>query len=315
MVINLLKVRFLQIYREFSSIGLLRILFIVCAIAPLLLIFIYQKLKVSPYGYIIAGVFLLLILSIHRKRKDYFFLYKLSGNPSPVYFIEYCVFSLPLAILFVITKQFLPLLPFYLLMFTFSFLKPTVSTYYTFNGIVQFVPNGLFEWQSGLRKNLVVLFPSYLLGLFGVINFWFFVVSIFLITVVFVSFYSEYEPIKMLEAKEHGAARFLKDKITRHLLYFSLLILPIVLISLVHLNFWIYTLISFVLSINLILFGILLKYSYYYPNSISSSHQFITAIVCLISLILPISAIVLLLNIFYYGKAINNLKNYLHAYD
>ena len=77
-VIRLVKIRFLQAFREIRNMGTIRAVFLMVAIIPLLTLFIYRKLPTPGYNYLIPGIVLLLVFMIHRSRKDYFFLSKLS---------------------------------------------------------------------------------------------------------------------------------------------------------------------------------------------------------------------------------------------
>ena len=315
MIKNLIKIRFLQIFRELSYIGLFRAMFLLIIIVPFVAIFLYQRLAIYPYNYIITGVTLSLILLIQRRRKDFQFIFKISQKPAITYWIEYLVFTTPLIILYLLTKQFWLLILFCSLLLIISFIIPKLKVNKPYNKIIKFIPNGFFEWQSGFRKNIIIIIPAYLLGFLGLYEISFSAVSLFLLTIIFVSFYSEYEPGKILEAGETGASKFINNKIYNHLRSYILFILPVCLLSLVHYELWSYIIISVFASVNLVLFAIVLKYSYYYPNSFSNAHQMITAFVCLFSVILPLAVIVLALNILLYNKARNNLNNYLYAYN
>jgi hypothetical protein len=185
----------------------------------------------------------------------------------------------------------------------------------TYSTLIKYIPSGLFEWQSGFRKNMIAIILFYALGILGIYKIWFSAISVFLLIMILCSFYSEYEPRKILETSELNASKFIKAKLIRHIKYLILFIFPIFLLSFIHYEYWSYIVISFFVVINLQVSAILLKYAYYYPNVISGTHQLIGSIILLFSIILPISIIILFLNFLLYNKAVRNLNNYLNAYN
>ncbi len=315
MILTLIKIRFLQIYREIIDIGLFRGLIIFVIMLPMFMGFLYQRLSMPIYNHIITGFALFFVLLIHRQRKDYNFLVKISKFPPLTFFIEYLVFSIPLITLFIATFQIVHLAIYMVLLLPISFLIPLPKVVRTNTLFIKYIPSGLFEWKSGFRKNTFAIILFYVIGILGIYSIWFSVVSLFLIIMVISSFYSEFEPRKILEASELNSSNFLKTKILGHLKYLILFILPIFVISLAHYEYWIFILIAFLVVINLVAGAILLKYAFYYPNDVSGIHQIVVSIVLFLAIIPPISIVLLLLNFLFYFKAVQNLNNYLNAYN
>jgi len=312
MIFNLLKIRFLQIYREISGIGVFRFLIIFVLLMPMFIGFLYNKLSLPLYNQIITAVALLIVIMIHRKRKDYTFLIKISKLAAFTMYIEYLFFAFPLIILFIVTSQFLQLFLFSILLIPISFIVPSPKQAHVYSNFIKFIPTGLFEWQSGFRNNLATIIPLYITGILGLYNIWFSVVSVFLLLMTICSFYMENEPRKLLEAQELNAFNFIKTKLKYHVKYLIIFILPLFLLSTIHLEYWKYILFSFFTVINLFVGAILLKYGYYDSDVESGIPPLIGSIFYLLSIILPVSII---LNILLYIKALRNLKYYLNAYN
>lgn len=315
MILNFIKIRFSQVYRGIRDIGLFRTIILLIVLIPLFIGFLYKRLQIPNYNHIIVGVALFLVFMIHRGRKDYNFLYKLSKHPGLTFYAEYLVFSIPLIILYFVTTQYLHIIVYALLLMAISFTTPVPKTNRAYSKFIQFIPLGLFEWQSGLRKNLVPIILFYIFGFLGIYKIWFSAISVFLLTMLICSFYSECEPRKILEASELSASKFLNAKIFKHVKCLVLFILPVFMLSLIHYEYWIYISVYFLVVINLQVGAILLKYAYYFPNIVSGVHQMIGSIMLLLSLILPFSIIFLFLNILLYYKSVRNLNNYLNAYN
>lgn len=315
MILKLIKIRFLQIYRELVNFELLRALLILLIIIPILLVFLYTRLDIQYYDHSITGTAIFVVLIIHRKRKDYNFLCKLTDFPAFVFFSEYLLFSIPLIIILLLKDHIIHTLLYVLFLFAISFLIPKALKNKTFPAFIKLIPKGMFEWQSGFRKNLPALFIFYPIGIMGIFSIWFSIVSIIFQMMIICSFYAECEPRKILEASEQCSNNFLKSKLINHIRTLIIYILPIFIIALINYDYWIYIMISFFVVVNLLVSALLLKYAYYTPDYISGAHQFFSSILILVSIILPISTIILLLNIFLYFKALRNLNQYLNAYD
>ncbi len=198
MILSLIKIRFSQIYRGIKDIGLFRAIVLILIIVPILLIFLYNRLRIPNYNYIITGVAIFLVFIIHRRRKDYNFLSKLVKHPALICDVEYLIFSLPLLIVYLIAYQYLPVLIYVIVLLPVSFTIPTPKKNRAFQVIIKYIPYGLFEWQSGFRKNLLPVILFYILGFLGIYKIWFSAISVFLLTMLICSFYSEYEPKKLL---------------------------------------------------------------------------------------------------------------------
>jgi uncharacterized membrane protein YiaA len=130
---------------------------------------------------------------------------------------------------------------------------------------------------------------------------------------VFVSFYSEYEPVNMLTAGGVRSWRFIAVKVAKHTGCFALFLVPLLLIALINGEYRLIALGYFLASLNLLVFSILLKYYQYRPVAYSGAHQMLTTLACFISVLLPVALLFVLFNIFLAAGAAKNLKPYLDA--
>ena len=312
---RLIKIRFLQIFREIRDMGMFRAVFLIAGIAPLLALFFYRRLSIPEQGYAILGAALLLTFLIHRSRKDYFFLSKISNPPVWIFFVEYLVFSAPLLVLLFVFGQYVQALMYVGLLSVIGFVKPSPkgAKNKTYNALVKHIPVAMFEWRSGIRVGLPAVFLFYGLGLAGIFNIWLSAVSLALLSLIFCTFYGANESQKVLVASEQSANVFLRCKIVQHVKYWGLFLLPLLLVAFVHDQYWVFILAAFAAAVNLLVFAILTKYAYYRPASNGMLSQFVSSLAWLCSVILPLSIFVFLTNIVLYFKAKQNLNYYLNA--
>jgi hypothetical protein len=226
---------------------------------------------------------------------------------------EYFLFTLPVLALLLFAKLYLHALVFCVILILIAYTVPSneMKTSRTIN--LRKIPAGMFEWQAGIRKNWAAIVLFYFAGLFGFYQVWFSAVSLFMLTLVFVSFYSEYEPRNMLAAGGRRSSEYLMRKVLEHTVCFALFLLPLFFIALYHDEYQWITLGYFLASLNLQAFAILLKYYQYRPASYSGAHQMLTTLGCFISILLPIALLFVLFNLFLATGAYKNLKMYLDA--
>ena len=311
MILYLVRIRFLQLYRGAGDIGLFRFLFLAVVIFPLIAIFLVQKIAVHPWPFILPGLVVYIIWLIHGKRKDYHFLVASERPPRLVFLGEYLLFTIPVTTLLLSAALYIHALFFCTVLVLIALIVPLRQQNFSRTMKLQMIPSGMFEWQSGIRKNLVILVLFYLPGLFGFYQVWLSAVSLLFLTMIFISFYSEYEPRNMLSASNCASGQFLARKVLKHTGRFALLLLPLFLIALIHNDYRWISLGYFLASLNLLVFSILLKYYQYRPSAYSGAHQVLTSLACIISVILPVASLLVVFNIFLAAGACRNLKSYL----
>jgi len=297
--------------------GLFRAIVIFAALLPLLFLYIYNRLQVPDYEYFISCFLLLVVFFIHRNRKDSLFLSKLLNPPVWIFFVEYFVFLLPFLLLLCFFGFYLKILIFIALLLVICFVKPSPKVQKTtkYNFFTKYIPVTMFEWRSGIRVNLPAIVFFYCLGLVGIYEIWFSAVSIALLSITFCTFYGANESQKILIASENSAGVLLRCKIKQHVKYWSLILLPFFLISIIYYEYWFFILAVFAATVNLLIFAILAKYAYYRPASNGVLSQLISLFAWLCSIALPLSILVFFTNIFLYFKAKQNINYYLNACD
>lgn len=315
MLLNLLKIRILQVIRTIGDAGILRATLLLVVLLPLLLVFVYQKVQAQGFNHVIAGVALVIVATVHTRRKDYSLIHKLTEHTKLTFYAEYLVLSVPLLITFIAGGQHIHALSYSVLLAPIACIKPQQRAMRTYSFVIGHIPQGMFEWQSGMRRNLIAMIALYTIGLAGVYHIAFAATSALFINVIAGSFNSEYEPRNVIETYGISARLLIGRKVVNHCKCFALLMLPLVAISLIHTEHWLWVLAYFVAGINLQAATVLLKYAYYTPCKHSAMHEIAVAIMLLLTVLLPLSAVVLVANILLYFKSINNLNTYLDAYN
>jgi hypothetical protein len=312
MTARLIRLRLFQLYRGSGDIGLFRVLLLAGVLLPLGVLFMIQRITVHPWPLLFPAGVLLVVGLIHSHRRDYNFLRSVTPSPHRIFFAEYFLFTLPAAVLLLSASLYLNWLVFCSILALISFTVPARRVISSTAIRLKIIPAGMFEWKSGVRKNLVVIVLFYIPGLFGFYQVWLSAVSLFLLTMVFVSFYAEYEPRNVLVISGQGPAGFLTRKIFTHAGCFAVILLPLVLIACTHAGYrWI--IVGYYLaSLNLVTFAILLKYYQYRPAAYSGAHQLLTMMACIFSVVLPVGLLIAMANLILAAGACRNLKPYLY---
>jgi hypothetical protein len=308
----MIRLRFLQLYRGAAGIGLFRVLLLAVILLPLVSLFLVQHIADYPWRHIVPVFLIYIVWLVHQRRKDYFFLLSVIRHPQKLFVAEYFIFTLPVialmltAALYVQTFLCCGILVLIALQRPLRVLKAPVTLK------LRIIPTGMFEWQSGFRKNLVPLVIFFIPGLFGFYREWLSAVSLFFITMMFLSFYSEYEPRHMLAADGRNSWHFLVRKLTVHVGSFALIVLPLFIMAMIQGDHLWLKFGYFAASLNLLTFSILLKYYQYRPAAISGAHQMVVTLACFISVLLPMAVLIFLVNILLAAGANATLKDYLY---
>lgn len=313
MIISLIIIRLKQFYRNLSEAGLVRSVFLLLVVLPLVLYFIAKKAETNTDGFLITALASAVLFVIHSQRKDYQLIRKIASNPPGIFFIEYVVLTISLPFILIFNELYVPSAAFILLVGIISFHIPSAATFANYNPVIRFIPDKLFEWKSGVRKSFIFIAILWLLGLFGFAHIAFSAVSAILLTMTISTFYTFFEPRQILMADEVTENEFLRSKLRDHLMFFAKFLLPVAMIALVHPEKWMYILAAYFSAVNCLAFAILWKYAYYYPNGKSNLLGILAPLVCMVSVVLPLGFIILSINLILYRKAKTNLKPYLDA--
>lgn len=315
MIVKILNIRIKQIARIASQIGIFRTIFLFGFIASFLSI-LFIKTEGNKYEELMIGIFSLSILFIHLKRKDKEFLEINALKPQRILLTEYVIISAPLIISLLYRGLWNYLIIYLFTLTLISFLK-IIPKKSSLNTVFQkLIPDENFEWKSGIRKYLLLFIVIWPVGLFTS----FFVASvpiaIFILGAVVLSFYEKPESLQMLIAGELNTKRFLMKKVKSQLLYFSILILPLVLSFIIfHPRYYYIPLLEYLIFIILIIYTILLKYAFYQPANKSGAIQIFTMIGSFCLFIPVFIPVILLLSIKFLFQASHKLKFYLNDFN
>ncbi len=186
----------------------------------------------------------------------------------------------------------------------------------TYNFIVKFIPLKLYEWRSGIRKQIIITTVLYTVAIIGgIFNIWIWLFAIILTQFNFWQFYYICEPRSILEAERKNGSSFLINKLWSHLKIWLVYTFPVFCIAIFQYDKIVLIGAIYLITCNNFIQCILLKYAYYFPNTTSKVGQITGSFLLVLSLFPPLAIFMAIYNLFLYGKAVNNLNIYLHAYN
>ncbi|TXK44270.1 hypothetical protein FVR03_13900 [Pontibacter qinzhouensis] len=309
---QLMFIRWQQVRRSLSGLPVLHwllLLVVAFALAAALL----QVLTSLVGAAVVAGVFVMLVLSLHLGRSDRQFVRLFTEYPARLFLVEYLLLSVPLLCLLLFT-------PFWyagmvvgvavalVAHLPFSYKPAAVGLNFS-----RFLPAHAFEWLAGFRKYGLYIVLLYLVALLLVpVK----LVSLFVlwfITSLLMSFYQECEPLHILRLREQEGSAFIRNKLLQHLKLYLLLCLPLLLVyTAFHLEMWYLPLVFMLLLCLNVCFFILSKYAFYRPGCSLSGSSLLGSLAMASSLLPFLILLPLVMNIRFYAKAVSNLNDYLH---
>jgi hypothetical protein len=269
--------------------------------------FLQQKANMVMW---FCGLSALGVISWHLNRKDLRFL----ESNIPAYHlllsVEYLLFLLPFVLTSFVGGFAYYWLPSIALAFLLPWYQPR-NEQMAMNKWLWFIPLSLFEWRSGMRKMYVPLVFLYLASWVAVGLPYLSLFLLWLLSVLAIGFYDHNEDLAVLTDSATTAHTFLKEKLISHLKWVLFWFMPVVV---VHLIFhWQNVFVVLLILAGLVMlwvFSITAKYSHYAPAYTYFKQSNFTAVIAILS-ILPIGFIFPAgYALFYYFKAIRNLKPY-----
>ncbi len=270
----------------------------------------------QPYFWALANV--LLLASVHTTRNDGSFLAEIIALPALVFVSEYLVLSFPISVLLMVNQQLLWSGSCLLSAGLVSLLPLTQRKAQTAIFRLWWVAKSAFEWQAGWRLHGAVFAFYMVLGmLLGHFHFAFLPSFLLLSAMNCSAFYTESEPLGMLEASGNSATNILKKKLLQMLREWGIIGLPYLTGQFAFFPLWNDTL-PMLLAIGAWLIGsllltlsILMKYANYQPHSGSKLNSFYIGL-SLVSFLVPfLMPLPFLFLIRFYRKATANLAEYL----
>ncbi len=311
----MIHIRLKQFYRALNGIGLFRTIFLV-GLSGLAAVYIF-KLSSEPAGsFYLTAATVLLVTFIHLNRQDKTFLKVTFIRYKVMYFVEYLMLVSVVMVFLVIHCQWIQFLVMVFLLFMIIQLdtKPFHNNLNT--NLQKAIPSACFEWKAGIRQSFFLVVPLWLLGLFTS----FFtatvpVVLLFLGMIPF-NFYEKGEPYQMITAFEKGPARFMMYKIKKHVILFTVLTFPLIAVFIIfHFKVWYIVVIEYFVFISLHIYMILIKYTFYEPNSKSQAAQVLASLGALGAIIPVFLPVVWLMSIRFFYRSKENLKLYLNDFN
>lgn len=330
MIASIFRIRLSQLFRLLKGIGLFRI------IALLLLLWlvsflVFQILKL-PENTVksLLGIGLLL-LSLHATRNDKHFLKTTIKNPYSIYLSEYLLLILPFLVIWIIYFNWIgigflillvlliPLIPInFKLQNLGSMIKLLINPFSSnlnskFKFSLPFISVGSFEWISGIRRNLIILLPVYLIILAFSFKPNVAVVGLIFISILVSGFYYDGEPREFVEFFAKNPREFMLRKIFVNLKQLLILFAPILIIAIIfQAPTWYYLIGAVIISFLIQVLTIVFKYGLFEENAKLNRNSvivFLNILFVIVPMFLPVPII---MGIRYYKKAQENLKKYFH---
>jgi len=329
MIITILKIRLSQFFRLLKGIGLFRI------IALLLIVwfvsFLVYQILILPENTITSLiVIVLLLLSLHASRNDKHFIKTTIKRPYLIYLSEYLLLILPVLVIWIVHFNWtgagllilivllIPLLAINLnLQILGSIIKMLMNPFSSnlnskFKVSLPFISNRSFEWISGIRRNLILLLPIYLLILAFSFKPYVAVVGMIFISILVSGFYYHGEPREFVEFFARNPGEFMLRKILINIKQLIILFSPILIIAMIFQTpTWYYLIGAVIISFLIQVLSIVFKYGLFEENASLKRNSIIVSINILF-VILPLFPVPIIMGILYYKKACENLKKYLH---
>jgi len=314
MIESLLKIRVRQFYRELSGIGLLRLVFL-SGLTVFLGFALYVHTADNRISQYISMGFLLLIMYMHTKRGDKFFLQTHFSNSKMLMCQEYMLLSVPLISCFLLHGQWIALAQLagvgIIVHLDFKTKQLRVNT-----PLQKFIPSDAIEWKAGFRKQLFIIVPLWIIAASTSFFIGSVPIAIFILGILTLGYFEYCESYQMLLAYELSAKKLLRLKAMRQIQLFSILAVPLIaLFLLFHSNIWYVPVAEFLIFCFLGVYAVMTKYAFFEPNTKSPAAQTFLSIGVLGGLIPVFLPVVGLLTIRFYNKSVNHLNFLLDDYD
>ncbi|KAA9332785.1 hypothetical protein [Adhaeribacter soli] len=305
--------RLIQLRREAQTLGWIhKLLFLV-----LLLVFMAVSHNVSqkaPACWAVPGALWVsaVMAQLFRPDKDFVFLH--IRKPAQEIFLEYAAFSLPFILPILFSPNWYCFPVYFIGLWPISFLRKSFPSQARFVFLGRLFPPTAFEWISGFRQAS----PVFVIGYLTAIAFcWVKALPLFLLwllNLLFVSFYQECEPLNLLRAFADTPEELLRKKLLLHGKILLWLNVPVLALQAVfHPVIGLAGIIFLLLQLITLAFTIFLKYATYRPNMVVKSNTLLISL-SQMGVIFPFLLPLPLVMCFrYYKRAKLNLIHFLPA--
>jgi hypothetical protein len=334
MILTIYKIRLLQLFRLLT----LRVLI---GIIIVLIFFLYAELMVGSIVHTFLAqsqntftslIFMgLLILSAHVSRTDKHFLEKIFKNPYSIYLSEYLLLSLPFFIIWLINYNLIGLGGLILITFVIPLirLKLNIRNIGSISMLLlnpfstnlnsklkvslPFISPISFEWISGIRRNLLILTPTYLFLLAFSFKPYVAVLGLIFLSILISGFYFYGESREFVESFANSPKEFILKKILINFRQLLIVFTPILLISLIFQpSTWYYLIGALIVSSLIQVYAVLYKYGLFEENTNLNRNKIIYLLFALSIVIPGFIFIPIIIGIRSYKKALKNLNQYFY---
>ena len=286
---------------------------VVLAVAVCCLIYEYMTESLSYY---FTAFFFILLYSVHSRRKDYRFYLLILDRPKAVMATEYMLASLPLTIILLCTGKYISGVLTAVLPFLIVILPRVPSTYGMMRYRITFNINSI-ESVSFLRKNffltVVLLLVAYVFCFDPGLS----IAALSLLSCIFIgTSYSENEPLCLILIDEMPAGKFLRSKIFKPSVLWTMLYAPALLLyGIFNIGTFYLIFVPFLILFIGLCVNVFIKYSLYEP-SLRHRQTTMAEILANAGIIVPfLLPFTIFMTAFHYRKAKANLNKYLYVYD
>lgn len=305
----LIRLRLIQSFRLASALGLPRLLILIAILIGFIAL-IFAKTKLESEAMITLLLSLAILFLLHQSRADQHFVVQNHIHPWRWFLPEYVLLLSPVWVSILLHRHFAVLLLLGLL-WPISHYRASIHTKQKpiiRSRLIHWIPSGSFEWKAGIRRTYYLFIFIWVAGLAVAPNLVLLPLSMMIEAILVASFYERNESLPMLTSYELTANQLIKQKIEHNARMFGLLMLPHTLIYMVfHPNFWFVTPLLLLLLILIQSYAIVVKYTFYDPQSGSPANSFfqsLGAVAIIVPMLLPL---ILLLGIRFYFKSLQNL--------
>jgi hypothetical protein len=310
---TLLLVRLIQLRREAQTLGWIH-KFLFLALFLGFMAVSHNVSQKTPACWSVPGALWVTALMAQLFRPDKDFVYLHIRRPARAIFLEYAAFSLPFIQPVLFSPNWYCFPVYFLGLWGISFIRKSFRAQTRFVFLSRLFPATAFEWISGFRQALPVFILVYLAA---IVFCWVKALPLFLLWVLnllFVSFYQECEPLNLLRAFANSPEKLLRKKLLLHGKILLWLNLPVLALQAVfHPAIGLAGIIFLMLQLITLAFTIFLKYATYQPNMEVKSNTLLVSLAqmgVIFPFLLPLP---LVMCFRYYKRAKLNLILYLPA--
>ncbi|MCP4439979.1 MAG: hypothetical protein GY810_13620 [Aureispira sp.] len=297
-----------QLFRVMKDLGVVLLLLML----PLLTVLVLRVLELlsTQNPFLVAGLIVFSLLSMHFVRQDIGLL-KLLKAPLPVlFFTEYSLALLPFSLTVVFLGNWWTPIYMHAGLLLVSLLPASLYKKTTQKRswlALEWIPLGLFEWRSGFRKYWGLIAFMYILGFILPHFMGTLFIVVFLLTMTFTSFFENLESKELIEIL-NDKNQLLTQKAWMMTRSFHLFLLPHYILFLIfHSQYWYLLLLLMIVTQLILLFSLCYKYTSYRPDSQRIYMQIPLAFYAASMLIPFLQPLGIIMVIYFWRKAQRNL--------